>query len=406
MKSVHNKSSFSQQIVILLTIFIDATGYAMIRPLMSFYALSFNVGAFALGILINMFALMQFIFSPILGRLSDKYGRRPLLLISVSISSFSFVLFTIANSFWMLLLSRIISGMATEIPIAQAYMADITTNEKRTAGLGKVRAGFSAGVIIGPSIGGFLSVFGYWVPGLLTVALTIINLIMIYFFLPETRGITKNDKIQMTKTEGFIKNLKNAIKKPLLPSLLLIYFILVLSFSAIPVLIPLITIDFFNFNEIQLSFVFMVIGILQFITQGFLMGKLSETIGEGKLILIGIIFVFIGTLLMPLIPIVIIFYLLISLLSTGNGFVRTSIPSLISKLSSEDEQGGFLGLSQSVVSFAFIPGPLIAGYFYEFINISAPFFFSAILLFGSFILGLKIYFQLKKVLKAEKEFKI
>ncbi|MFX1468292.1 MAG: MFS transporter [Promethearchaeota archaeon] len=402
MKSTHYKSSYSQQIVILITIFIDATGYAMIRPLISFYALSFNVGAFALGILMNMFALMQFIFSPILGRLSDKYGRRSLLLISISISSFSFLLFTIANSFWMLLLSRTISGMATEIPIAQAYMADITTNKKRTAGLGKVRAAFSAGVIIGPSIGGFLSIYGYWVPGVLTIVLTSINLIMVYFFLPETRLITKNDKIQNAETEGFIKNLKNAIKKPLLPSLLLIYFIVVLSFAAIPVLIPLITIDFFNFNEIQLSFVFMTIGILQFITQGFFMGKLSEKIGEGKLIIIGIILVFMGTLLIPIIPIVIVFYFLISFLSVGNGFVRTSIPSLISKLSSEDEQGGFLGLSQSVVSFAFIPGPLIAGYFYEFIHSSTPFFFSALLLLGSFILSLKIYFQLKKVMGLEK----
>ncbi|MFX0002464.1 MAG: MFS transporter [Candidatus Hodarchaeota archaeon] len=401
MKSVHKKSSFSQQIVILITIFIDATGYAMIRPLISFYALSFNVGAFALGLLMNMFALMQFIFSPILGRLSDKYGRRPLLIISVSISSFSFVLFTIANSFWMLLLSRTISGMATEIPIAQAYMADITTNEKRTAGLGKVRAAFSAGVIIGPSIGGFLSVFGYWVPGILTIALTIVNLVMIYFFLPETRVIEKSSQIQIAKSNGFLKNLKNALKKPLLPSLLLIYFIVVLSFAAIPVLIPLITIDFFNFDEIQLSFVFMVIGILQFITQGFFMGTLSEKMGEGKLILIGIIFVFVGTLLMPIIPILIIFYILIALLSTGGGFVRTSIPSLISKLSSENEQGGFLGLAQSVVSFAFIPGPLLAGYFYEFIHISTPFFFSAILLFCSFILSVKIYFQLKKVIALE-----
>ncbi|MFX1388027.1 MAG: MFS transporter, partial [Promethearchaeota archaeon] len=386
------------QIVILTTIFIDATGYAMIRPLMSFYALSFNVGAFALGLLMNMFALMQFIFSPILGRLSDKYGRRSLLLISISISSFSFLLFTIANSFWMLLLSRIVSGMATEIPIAQAYMADITVNEKRTAGLGKVRAAFSAGVIIGPSIGGFLSVFGYWVPGILTIGLTIINLIMVYFFLPETRVIEKNDQIQIIKTEGFVKSLKNALKKPLFPSLLLIYFIVVLSFAAIPVLIPLFTIDFFNFDEIQLSFVFMVIGILQFITQGFFMGKLSEKLGEGNLIIIGIIFVFFGTLLMPIIPTVIVFYLLISLLSTGSGFVRTSIPSLISKLSNEDEQGGFLGLAQSVVSFAFIPGPLIAGYFYEFIDVLAPFLFSAILLLGSFILSLKIQFELKKVI--------
>lgn len=189
-----NNSAFSQQIIILMTIFVDATGYAMIRPLLSFYALSFNVGAFALGLLMNMFALMQFIFSPILGRLSDRYGRRSLLLISISISSLSFLLFTVANSFWMLLLSRIISGMATEIPIAQAYMADITTHQKRTSGLGKVRAAFSGGVIIGPSIGGLLSVFGYWVPGVLAIFLTIINFIFVFFFY-----LKQGNKHQMKK---------------------------------------------------------------------------------------------------------------------------------------------------------------------------------------------------------------
>lgn len=172
---------------------------------------------------------------------------------------------------------------------------------------------------------------------------------------------------------------------------------MILSFAAIPVLIPLITIEFFNFNEICLSILFMFIGMLQFITQGFFIGKLSERFGERKLIIIGISSVLIGILLMPIIADLIIFYLLVALLSTGGGFVRTSIPSVISKISSEEEQGGFLGLAQSVVSFAFIPGPLIAGFLYEFIDIKVPFFFSALLLFGSLILSIKLYYQLKKL---------
>ena len=126
------KPKFAQQFVILMTIFIDATGYAMVIPLLSFYTVSFNLGAFGLGILMNVFALMQFIFSPIMGRLSDKYGRRLLLLISISLSSASFFMFAIATSFYILLISRMFSGMATEISIAQAYMADITTSKKRT----------------------------------------------------------------------------------------------------------------------------------------------------------------------------------------------------------------------------------------------------------------------------------
>jgi DHA1 family tetracycline resistance protein-like MFS transporter len=400
MKSQVNRSTVVQQIVILMTIFIDSTGYAMVRPLFSFYILSFNLGAVALSLLMIMFALMHLIFSPILGRLSDKYGRRTLLLISISISSLSFIMFTFASTYWMLLLSRIISGIATEVPIAQAYMADITTSKGRVAGLGKVRAAFSAGVIIGPSMGGFLSIFGYWCTGLLAIVLTIINLISVYFFLPEPerRIIEKDINLkQFSQKNKFIENLKKSFKRPLLPLLFVILFIMVMAFSAVPVLLPLVAIEFFNLNEMEIAFVFIVLGGFQFVTQGFLMGIFSKTVGERVLIIIGIILVIVGSFLMPLIPNLIIFYVLVGLISMGNGFVRTSIFSIISKVTSEDEQGGFLGLAQSVVSFAFIPGPLIAGIFYDYVGLGAPFFFGVLLLLCSLLLSLKINQQLKSL---------
>lgn len=379
-----------------MTIFIDATGYAMVIPLLSFYTVSFNLGAFGLGILMNMFALMQFIFSPIMGRLSDKYGRRTLLLISISLSSASFFMFTIATSYYILLISRMFSGMATEVSIAQAYMADITTNKRRTSGLGKVRAAFSAGVIVGPSIGGFLSVFGYWAPGVIAIGLTLLNLIFVYFFLPEPKKNSVSSNYY--KNSSFLNNLKNSLKKPLLPSLLFVFFIMTLSFAAIPVLIPFLTFAFFNFNEIQLSFVFVYIGALQLIIQGFLIGKLSEKMGEGLLIIFGLLSVLIGMIIMPTIPNLILFFILVAMLSLGSGLVRTAIPSIISKISSEDEQGGFLGVTQSVASFALIPGPLFAGFFYEYFGLSTPFYFSAILLFLAFLMSISLSLRLRKTL--------
>lgn len=397
METPTERSKFAQQFVILMTIFIDATGYAMVIPLLSFYAVSFNVRALGLGILMNMFALMQFIFSPIMGRLSDKYGRRKLLLISISLSSASFLMFTIATSYYLLLISRIFSGMATEVSIAQAYMADITTNKRRTSGLGKVRAAFSAGVIVGPSIGGFLSGFGYWAPGLMAIGLTLLNLIFVYFFLPEPEKSSFNK----SNKSGFLTNLKNSLKKPLLPSLLFIFFIMTLSFAAIPVLIPFLTIAFFNFNEIQLSFVFIYIGALQLIMQGFLIGKLSEKIGEGLLIIGGLLSVLIAMLIMPIIPSLILFFILVAMLSLGSGLVRTAIPSIISKITSEDEQGGFLGVAQSVASFALIPGPLLAGFFYDYFGLGAPFYFSAILLLVAFLISITSYARLSKTSNEE-----
>jgi len=396
------KPKFAQQFVILMTIFIDATGYAMVIPLLSFYTVSFNLGAFGLGILMNVFALMQFIFSPIMGRLSDKYGRRLLLLISISLSSASFFMFAIATSFYILLISRMFSGMATEISIAQAYMADITTSKKRTSGLGKVRAAFSAGVIVGPSIGGFLSVFGYWAPGIMAVGLTLLNLIFVYFFLPEPkRNKTYNKNSNHFNKPSFITNLKNSFKKPLLPSLLFVFFIMTLSFAAIPVLMPFLTFAFFNFNEIQLSFVFIYIGALQLILQGFLIGRLSEKIGEGLLIIFGLLSVLIGMVIMPTIPSLVLFFILVAMLSLGSGLVRTAVPSIISKISSEEEQGGFLGIAQSIASFALIPGPLFAGFFYDYFGLAAPFYFSAILLLIAFLMSINLYFRIRKNMNKE-----
>ncbi|MFW9936779.1 MAG: MFS transporter [Candidatus Thorarchaeota archaeon] len=403
MKIVNEKPKFAQQFVILMTIFIDATGYAMVIPLLSFYTVSFNLGALGLGILMNVFALMQFIFSPIMGRLSDKYGRRLLLLISISLSSASFFMFAIASSFYILLLSRMFSGMATEISIAQAYMADITSNKARTSGLGKVRAAFSAGVIVGPSIGGFLSVFGYWAPGIMAVGLTLLNLIFVYFFLPEPK---KSDNFRQNRNSSnksnFITNLKNSLKKPLLPSLLIVFFIMTLSFAAIPVLMPFLTFAFFNFNEIQLSLVFIYIGALQLILQGFLIGRLSDKIGENLLIISGLLSVLLGMIIIPSIPSLVLFFILVAMLSLGSGLVRTAVPSIISKISSEDEQGGFLGVAQSVASFALIPGPLFAGFFYDYFGLGAPFYFSAVLLLLAFLMSINLYFRIRKNTNKEK----
>jgi predicted MFS family arabinose efflux permease len=299
----------------------------------------------------------------------------------------------------MLFFSRVLSGTATEISIAQAYMADITSNKKRTSGLGKVRAAFSAGVIIGPAIGGFLSIFGYWAPGFLAVLLIIINLIFVYFYLPETvekKSFKEKDgKPTIKEKNGFVTNLKKAMKKPLLPLLLIIFFIMNLAWSSIPVLIPLVTQRFFNFNEFTLSWVFVFIGALQFIIQGFLMDFLSEKVGEGKLIIFGLIFIFIAVLLVPILPYLAVFFILVGFLSTGSGFVRTSVPGVISKVSKEDEQGGFMGLAQSIASLALIPGPLIAGFFYEFVNLISPFIISASLLFIALLLSIRVYIELK-----------
>ena len=385
----NNSRGLSPIFVIVLTIFIDITGYGIIIPLLPFYANEFHAGPTALGILIASFAIMQFFFSPLLGKASDKMGRKPILLLSLLTSFISFTIFSFANSYLMLLFSRIIAGLATERAVAQAYIADITENKSRTKEMGKIGAAFGAGFILGPALGGALSIYGYSIPGFAAMILTLINILFVITFLPEPQRDKENTP--ENTNSGYLRGLLGSLKKPLYGPTLLILFIVTLSFSTIPVIVPLLSIDFFNFDSLQLSYVFIYIGLIQIVMQGFLIDLFSKRLGEEKLIALGPILMATGSLLMPTFQNVAIFYLTNALLAAGFGMINTSIPAFLSKRSSINEQGSILGIASSVTSIANIPGPLIIGLVYDFAGSFVPFLISAIMLTAAFLLGCKVY---------------
>ena len=385
----NNSRGLSPIFVIVLTIFIDITGYGIIIPLLPFYANEFHAGPTALGILIASFAIMQFFFSPLLGKASDKMGRKPILLLSLLTSFISFTIFSFANSYLMLLFSRIIAGLATERAVAQAYIADITEHRSRTKEMGKIGAAFGAGFILGPALGGALGVYGYSIPGFAAMILTLINILFVITFLPEPQRNKENTP--ENTNSGYLRGLLGSLKKPLYGPTLLILFIVTLSFSTIPVIVPLLSIDFFNFDSLQLSYVFIYIGLIQIIMQGFLIDLLSKRLGEEKMIALGPILMATGSLLMPTFQNVAIFYLTNALLAAGFGMINTSIPAFLSKRSSINEQGSILGIASSVTSIANIPGPLIIGLVYDFAGSFVPFLISAIMLTTAFLLGCKVY---------------
>ena len=388
------KWRLSPTFVIIMTIFIDVTGFGMIIPLLPFYAETFQAGSTALGILVASFAVMQFIFSPILGRISDNVGRRPVLLLSILISSVSFTLFTIANSFLMLLLSRIIAGMATETAVAQAYISDITSKKERATGIGRVAAAHGVGFIIGPAIGGLLSVYGFWAPGFAAVILTLLNLLFVFLFLPESMShASPRMRITTKSIGGYLRKMTDALTRPLIGSVLVIFFITFLAFSAIPVIAPLLGISFFGIGEVEMSYVFMYIGLVQVILQGFVIGRLAEKFGNEKLIALGPVLMIAGMFLMPLVPNIVAFLALIALIASGSGIMRTVVPSFVSKKSPANEQGSMLGVTQSASSIARVPGPLIGGSVFEIAGVAAPFFLSAALLILALGLAVRVLMQ-------------
>ncbi|UCC59083.1 MAG: MFS transporter [Candidatus Bathyarchaeum sp.] len=389
-ESKPSKLGVSPIFVIVMTTFIDMIGFGMVIPLLPFHPATVEAGAFALGMLIGSFSLMQFIFSPLLGRLSDKVGRKPILLLSVFSSILSFILFALANSFPALLLSRITAGMATEAAVAQAYIADITAEKDRAAGMGKVAAAHGAGFIIGPAIGGFLSIYGFSVSGFAAAALNGINLLFAFLFLPESNHPTS--KIQMSaNSDGYWRKLATVLKKPLIGAVFIILFIITLAFSAIPVIVPLLGIAFFGFGEVEMSYFFMYIGVVQIVLQGILIGRLTKRWGEENLIILGSLLMMLGVFVMPLTPNIIVFLSSLTMLSSGIGTLSTVLLSFISKRAAADEQGGMLGVAQSVGSIARIPGPLIGGFISEFAGLNIAFFISAALLMIAFILGVKVF---------------
>jgi len=373
--------------VIVLTVFIDITGYGIIIPLLPYYASEFDAGPAALGVLIASFAVMQFFFSPLLGRVSDSKGRKPILLISLFVSFVGFTIFSFANSFLMLLLSRIIAGVATERAVAQAYIADITDEKDRTKELGKIGAALGAGFIIGPAMGGVLSTFSYATAGYAAMFLTLVNIFFVFYFLSEPN----REREQSIEFSGYLKGLRDSINKPLLGPTLLILFIVTFAFSTIPVIVPLLGLELFNFDSFQLSIVFIYIGLIQILMQGFLISWLSKRFGEEKLIALGPTLMAIGVFVMPVFQNLVIFYLANSLLAAGFGLINTSIPAFLSKRSSGSEQGSVLGILSSVASIANIPGPLIIGVVYDVAGSFVPFAFSSITLAIAFLVACRVY---------------
>ena len=324
---------------------------------------------------------MQFLFSPVLGHLSDNVGRKPVLLISILVSTLSYVIFGFANSFLLLLLSRVIAGIATETAVAQAYIADITTEKDRASGIGKVAAAHGAGFIIGPAIGGLLSVYGFCAPGFAAAALTLINLLFVLFFLPETNKNSQLGKtIKFNTKKGSKNKMLDALKKPVIGSVLVIHFVVFLAFSAVPVIVPLLAIAYFAWESTELSYLFIYIGIVQILLQSFVIGRLTRKLSEEPLIVVGPVLLIAGLALMPLIPNVIAFFAAMTMIASGSGIMRTVVPSFLSRLTPVDEQGGILGIASSVLSIATVPGPLIGGFLFEAAGATAAFFGSSAIL--------------------------
>ena len=367
-------SSAPPVVIVFVTVFIDLLGFGIIIPLLPFYAESFGATAFTVGMLSTSFSMAQFVFAPILGRLSDRVGRRPIILFGLFGSCLSYVAFASVTSLPLLFAARVFAGIAgANIPTAQAVMADITTQENRAKGMGLVGAAFGLGFIFGPAIGGFFSRWGYAAPAWFGAALSLANFTAAWFLLPETL----KPEHRALERVGRIDALRAALARPHLPFLLLVGFLVVGAFSSFESTFALFAEHRFGFTASTIGYVFAFIGIILTIVQGALVGRAVKAIGEHHLVPISLGLVAIGLLMIPASPGVPALLVSQAVMAIGMGFNSPALLALISRYSAADDQGGVLGLTQSLNSLARIVGPMWGGFAYDRLGVGVPYVSSA-----------------------------
>src|SRR5215210_737656 len=278
----------SPLLVIFVTVFIDLVGFGIVIPVLPFYVegTRFDASPRVVGLLFASYSIMQLIFSPILGRLSDKYGRRPVLFISLLGTGVGFLIMGFATTLWMLFAGRILDGITGgNISTAQAYVADVTTPENRAKGMGMVGAAFGLGFIFGPAIGGILSRWGINIPFLFAAGLAFSNAILLYFTLPET--VTPDHPARTSAAVGRWSQLARALKQQRLALVLSIYFLFIVAFSIMTASFALFTMYRFGYDAHDTGWLFVFVGVIGAIIQGGLIGRLVKRFGEVPLIIAG-----------------------------------------------------------------------------------------------------------------------
>ncbi|MEO6048698.1 MAG: MFS transporter, partial [Candidatus Kapaibacterium sp.] len=343
---------------IFIVVLVDVFGFTMIIPLLPAYAKMFNASDLTIGCIYASYAVCQFIAGPILGRISDRVGRRPTLIFSQVGSLIGFLVLGVANMLWLLFLSRIIDGLtAGNLSIAQAYISDVTKPQDRTKAFGLIGIAFGAGFLIGPAVSGLLSRFGYHVPALVAAGLSLCSILCSIFLLPKVPRSTKPPV-----TIGRLEQFSSFFKRPAPRTRLLEFFFFTLSFSMIVGGgLALFFFHVFQWGPEKTGYVFACSGLVGGLVQGGMIGRLVKKFGEEKLATIGFLTMAIGYAMLGFASNIPLLAVVILLTSFGSSVTRPSLTTLITKSVGPDEQGAVLGVSQTMASMAQIIGPIAAG---------------------------------------------
>jgi len=383
--------------VLFLTVFIDLIGFGMVIPFLSFYAREYGASGIAVGTVVGIYSIMQFFFAPVWGRLSDRVGRRPVLLISLTASFTGYLLFAFTRSLSILFLSRVIAGVGgANIGTAQAYIADSTTPENRAKGMGLIGAAFGLGFILGPPMSGILAAVGtrHGLPGNLLPGLVAAGL-SFTAFLVALSVLAESKPPDIVPRSGvppqFDKRLwREIFSNALLASLFAALFLTLLAVAGMEISVTLHGRDRFQFTQLDMAYLFLFMGVIVATIQGGLIGRLVNRVGEKRVIVIGAVAFTIGFALVPLIFRLPLLYVVAFLIAIGQGLCYPALTSLVSKISPENERGSMLGLAASVGSLARFLGPLLSGFLYDLARAAGAFWGGAVLMLGAVVIAMRM----------------
>ncbi len=381
--------------LIFLTVFIDMVGFGIIIPVLPLYAQHFDATPLQIGWLTGIYSGMQIIFTPILGRLSDRVGRRPVLIVSLAGTALGFLVMGWANSLALLFVARIIDGISGgNISTAQAYIADISTRENRSRSMGIIGAAFGLGFTFGPMIGGVMSHISYSAPFYFAAGLAAVNVVLLYFILPES--LSAEDRAHPQKRTRMSDVFQHGNSR-MFGTIVATYFFSITGFAIMTTLFALFTEKQFGFDARKTGYLFGFIGIISVILQGGLIGRLVKTFGETALARTGLLLLAVALALLPFAASIPMLLAACAALAIANGLVNPTLNGLASQMIDRSWQGRALGLMQSAGSVGRLIGPLLGGWLLMFdldkpLNFYArtPFLAGAAILFVAFGLALSV----------------
>lgn len=383
---------FKKLLILIITAFVDMVGLLMVIPLMPFYARKMGAGSFMVTVMVVSFTAAQLLSAPLWGRFSDKYGRRPALLVGLGAAAMAYLVFAVANSLWLLLLSRVVQGAGGgTVGVVQAYVADATEPENRAKALGWLSAATNVGVALGPPMGSLALLAGHAGPGVMAAGLCLINMLFAWKYLGESRDMedARTSKRRPNASREAIMRVITHAKEPG-PRLIWIYAIAMGSFSAITAILPLFLADQFGIGEKKVWIFFTYIGVISVITRAGILGWAVTKYGEARLARIGLVLLAMGLASYPFVHNYVLLAIGIALVPLGTAFTFPCVTSLLSKVIPSNERGLYMGVQQTYGGLSRVIIPLWAGFSYDHLGRAVPFLTSATLVLASLFLVLGV----------------